>query len=210
MGAAGRWEHELLKVKKSDYYKDQQVQQSKLNNMLGYISEELRALLIYDEIVAESINDIKKLVGEKQAKFDKTEKTNIDDKQKIKKELAAIIKIYKDLKILEEKLQEGNKLLDETEGFSKFSLPCPRCKGSILFDASKPEIKQKIKSLFGDIMHPECRLKNEQPKRVTLKPVSYSGEPIFQSGFSPVIQSGEQVMSVGSSGVPVLQSGCYI
>ncbi len=78
----------------------------------------------------------------------------------------------------------------EKNGFlNYFSLPCPHCKRPKFFDASDPKINQKIKSLFGDCMHVECRLKNELPKRVTLHPVSYSGEPVFQSGFSPYYHS---------------------
>ena len=80
----------------------------------------------------------------------------------------------------------------------------------MLFDANNQETYQKINQTFGNYMHPECRVKSEQQKHVILRPVSLSGEPVMQSGFSPVIQSGEQVMSVVSSGVPVLQSGCYI
>jgi hypothetical protein len=143
LGAAGRWEREKLKVEKSDNYKYQQDQQSKLNNMYYTINKELRALLKKDNKFAESIKDIKKLVDEKQAEFDKTEKTNIDDKQKIKKEMDDIIKILKGLNILWQQLQEWNKLLDETEGFNKFALFCSGCSKPMFFDAVDPETYQK-------------------------------------------------------------------
>jgi len=55
-------------------------------------------------------------------------------------------------------------------------------------------------------MHPEC-IKNIQLERITLHLDSHSSEPIIQSGFSPIIQSGEKVKVVTSGGGPVLQSG---
>jgi len=72
--------------------------------------------------------------------------------------------------------------------------------------ATEPEINQKIKSSFGNYAHSECRLKNEQPELVTLIPVSYSGEPVIQSGF-PIICSGGEPIVVQTSGEPVVQSG---
>jgi len=66
---------------------------------------------------------------------------------------------------------------------------------------------EKGKSLFENYMHSGCRPKNEQPKCVTLIPVLYSGEPVIQSGFSQVIQSGGEPMIVMSGLEPVVQSG---
>jgi len=77
----------------------------------------------------------------------------------------------------------------------------------MLFNAIEPEINQKIKSLFGNYAHSECRLKNEQPALVKLIPVSYSDEPVFRSGISPIIRSGEKLDVFGPNGDPVSQSG---
>ena len=81
----------------------------------------------------------------------------------------------------------------------------------MLFDITNNEIYEKINEIFGNYMHPECRLKSEQQKHVILRPVSLSGEPVIQSGF-PIIQSGGEPIIVQSSGEPVVQSGysrCY-
>ena len=56
-------------------------------------------------------------------------------------------------------------------------------------------------------MHPECRIKSEKQKHIILRPLSISGEPVLQSGFSPIIRSGGEPMIVLSGLESVVQSG---
>ncbi len=83
----------------------------------------------------------------------------------------------------------------------------------MLFDITNNGIYEKINEIFGNYMHCEC-IKNKQQRHVILRPVSCSGEPIVQSGFSPTIQSGGEIMIAKpiaepnvQSGYPILQSG---
>ena len=102
----------------------------------------------------------------------------------------------------------------------------------MFFDAADPDTHQKLDRLFGNDMHIECRSKFEQRNPTVLIPVSYSGEPILQSGFpqinqygretigddpniepsmqsghSPTLISGDEVKAIENSGEPVYQSG---
>ena len=116
--------------------------------MINDGNEKYNAAKKLEEEAVELVKDCRRMILESDNQSDKTEKTNIDDQQKIKKELATIIKIYKDLKILGQQLQEWNKLLDETEGFNKFSLLCPHCSKPMFFDAANPETYQKLIKIF--------------------------------------------------------------
>ena len=123
------------------------------------------------------------------------------------KERAALEKINEQQKIEEQRLQKWQTHLDKTGGFNKFSLPCPSCRKPMPFDATNPETNQKLTRIFGNYFHPEC-IKKKKQIFVTLHPVSYSGEPVVQSGFSPVIRSGGEPMTVMSGLEPsIIQSG---
>jgi len=130
-----------------------------------------------------------------------------EDYEQIAKQWNMIKKTEEQQKIEGKRLRKLQIIVEKNGFLNHFSLQCPRCTGPIFFDASEPEIKQKIKSLFGNYMHPECRPKSEQQKHVILRPVSLSGEPVIQSGFSPIIQSGGEPIVVECSGEPVVRSG---
>jgi len=134
------------------------------------------------------IEDMRKHVSKRNEKNDQ-----------ILNRLNMIKKKEKQQKSEAQRLHEMQKSLEKNGFLNYFSLPCPHCTKPMFFNASEPEINKKIKSLFGNNIHAECRLKNEQSKRVILTPVSYSGGPILQSGFSPVIPSGGEPM-VGNVG----------
>ena len=163
-----------------------------------------------------SIEKIDEELSEKKDELDAERKKIQDDRRQVTKEMEAIKKTAEGQRTEEQRLQEWQTRLNKTGGFNKFSLPCPHCTKPMLFDATEPEINQKIKSLFGNYIHKKCRLKNEQPELVTLIPVSYSGEPIVvecsgepvvRSGISPIIRSGKELYVFGPNGDPVSQSG---
>ena len=122
-----------------------------------------------------------------------------EENDHILNQLKMIKKKDEQLKIEDQRLREIKKPLEKNGFLNISSLPCPKCTKPMLIDPSNPEIYNKLKSCFGNYTHADCILKNEQPKRVTLQPVSYSGEPILQSGFSPIIPSGGEPM-VGNVG----------
>ena len=66
--------------------------------------------------------------------------------------------------------------------------------------------REKIQILSGNYAHTEC-IKKKKQIFFTLTPVSYSVEPVVQSGFSPIIRSGGEPMIVMSGLEPVVQSG---
>ena len=76
----------------------------------------------------------------------------------------------------------------------------------MLFDVTNQETNQKLTKIFGNHMHPEC-IKKKKQIFVTLRPVSFSGKPVVQSGFSTVIRSGGEPMVIMSGLEPVVQSG---
>ena len=131
-----------------------------------------------------------------------------NQRENIKKRWETVLKTAEEQRTEGQRLQKWQTNLEKTGGFNKFSLPCPYCGKPKSFDATNKEINQKISKTFGNYMHPECKTKSEQPKHVTLRPVSFSGEPVVQPGFSPTIQSGGETKVAESSGGPVLQSGC--
>ena len=77
----------------------------------------------------------------------------------------------------------------------------------MLFDVTNHETNKKLSKTFRNHMHSECKTKSEQMRHVTLSPVLFSGEPVVQSGCSPIIRSGGEPMVLTSGLEPVIQSG---
>jgi hypothetical protein len=130
-----------------------------------------------------------------------------EDQRCINNEWEKINKIKKEQKDERLRLQKWQINLEKTGGFNKFLLPCPDCGKPMLFDITNKEIYEKIKGIFGNYIHHGC-IKNKQPIKLHLNPLS--GEPIIQSGFSPIIQSNIEKISVDPNGGHVVQSGSPI
>jgi hypothetical protein len=211
---AGRWERENLRhekevfnVEKTDFDRFVKRQQSSLDGFFFESDEKLKSVENREGKLAEGEKELKRWKDEQKDELDMERKKIQDDRRQVTKEMEAIKKTAEEQRTEEQRLQKWQTNLEKTGCFNKFSLPCPHCTKPMLFDAIEPEINQKIKSLFGNYIHTECRLKNEQPERVTLIPVSYSGKPVVRSGFSPIIRSGGEPMIVMSGLEPVVQSG---
>jgi len=179
--------------------------------MYDLLEEKIKAIKKREQNVSNLEKGLKRWNDEQNDGLDTKRKKIKDDQEKITQEWETIKKTVEELRTEKHRLQEWQKLLNKTQGFNKFSLPCPHCEKPMLFDANNQETYQKINQTFGNYMHPECRVKSEQQKHVILRPVSLSGEPVIHSG-SPIIQSGGEPIVVESSGKPVMQSGyppCY-
>jgi len=173
-------------------------------------------------------------MDEKRSKehLDKREGIIKDMQSQIKKDQEKNNEIEEGQKAERQRLEKLQTHIRKNEGFNKFSLPCSYCRKPMFFDAADPDTHQKLDRLFGNDMHIECRSKFEQRNPTVLIPVSYSGEPIlqsgfpqinqygretigddpnvnpsFQSGFSPTIISSDEVKTIESSSEPVMQSG---
>ena len=194
-------------IKINEYKKTQQIKINKENSEL--------------EIQKKQLNE-----REKKLKKDKDElytswitmseiKNNLENwqddiknqQENIKKRWETVLKTAEKQRTEGQRLQEWKTRLNKTVGFNKFSLPCPSCRKPMLFDITNQETNQKLSKIFGNYMHSECKTKSEQVRHVTLRPVLFSGEPVVQSGFSPIIQSVGETKVAESSGGPVLQSG---
>ena len=191
---------EKLKKREDEFDKDKK-------QIYGMLGEKLKSVEKREGKLAQGEKGLKSWKDEQKDELNVEREKIQDDRRQVTKEMDAIKKTAEEQRTEEQRLQKWQTNLEKTGGFNKFSLPCPHCRKPMLFDATEPEINQKIKSLFGNYVHSGCRLKNEQPKLVTLIPVSYSGEPVIQSGFSPVIRSGGEPMIVMSGLEPVVQSG---
>jgi len=186
----------LFEVEKTIFNQDTEAKQLEFNKLSHKIEKKIEAVETRE----------KKVSVREDVVNDKIKRTN-DDRKQLNMEKADIEKTREQERIRSQRLQKWQTLLEKTGGFNKFALPCKYCKTSVFFDATDPETHQKLSRIFGNYIHAEC-IKKKKQMFVTLHPVSFSGTPIMQSGFSPVIQSGE--VAVVSSGTPVMQSGFSI
>ena len=201
--------HEAKLIEQEGKLKKREIELDKnRTRMYDAVEESIQVIEKRDENVTELEKGLKIWNAEQKDELDTERKKIKDDQEKITQELRSINKTVEELKAEEHRLQEWQKLLNKTRGFNKFSLPCPHCEKPMLCDANNQERTKKISKTFGNYIHPECRLKVEQQKHVILRPVSCSGEPVLQSGFSQIIQSGGEPIVVQTSGEPVVQSGC--
>jgi len=214
---AGRREREKLVIAKTDFDRHAQIKQSELYNMYFRTYNKMKTVEKLVEKTAKREENIKK----QQQELDATRKTisefianqkkcqeDIDNqKENIKERWSTVLKIAEEQKNKEQRLQKWQTNLEKTGDYNKFSLPCPYCGKPKFFDATDQEINQKISNALRNDMNPECRIKSEKQKHIILRPLSISGEPVLQSGFSPVIRSGGESMVVMSGLEPVVQSG---
>jgi len=121
--------------------------------------------------------------------------------------LKSDLRTKEELKAEEQRLQKWQTQLNQTDGFNKFPIQCKICGKPKLMDASDPETKQKLRKTFGNTVHTECRIKNQQLMPLVLRPISFSGVPVPPYGFSPNIQFGPGVGFFHCSGEPFTQSG---
>ena len=148
-------------------------------------------------------------IDEKRSKehLDKREGIIKDMQSQIKKDQEKNNEIEEGQKAERQRLEKLQTHIRKTEGFNKFSLPCSYCRKPMFFDAADPDTHQKLDRLFGNDMHIECRSKFEQRNPTVLIPVSYSGEPILQSGFPQINQYGRETIGDDPNVNPSLQSG---
>jgi len=139
--------------------------------------------------------------------LDKCIGTIKDMQSQIKKDQETNNKIQKEQRAEGQRLEKLQTRIRKTRGFNKFSLPCSYCRKPMFFDAADPDTHQKLDRSFGNDMHIECRSKFEQRNSTVLIPVSYSGEPILQSGFSRIIQSGRETIGGNPNIEPSMPSG---
>ncbi|UCF13555.1 MAG: hypothetical protein JSW06_04665 [Thermoplasmatales archaeon] len=161
------------------------------------------------------LNNERKKIKEYHEKWESEIKYKVDkqieeiknDQEKIINEWEKIDKVKEEQKAESKRLENLQKKLRGAWCSNKFLLPCPNCKDPMLFDTNNPEINQKIRKIFGNYTHPECRTRYEQKKPVILSPFLSSGEPNVQSGVQPIVISDEKVNVAENSGDPVYQSG---
>jgi len=155
---------------------------------------------------------LKSYLNEQKNKFqDDIKKINAEIKnqtEEIIDKKVEIEKISERQKNQAERLQKWQTNLEKTNGINKLTSQCIICHKTGLIDANDKEYKQKIKPIFKNYMHPECKKRFEQQKPIILyPPASISSEPIIQSGSIPVIQSGIPINTIATSGIPVVQTG---
>jgi DNA repair exonuclease SbcCD ATPase subunit len=212
-----RHEEKVLNGKKTDFDRFVKGQQSNLDGLFFESDEKLKSIKKREEELAEQKEKLKKQQQELETTW-KTISENINNLEKwqedidnqrdnIKKRWETVLKIAEEQKNKEQRLQKWQTNLEKTGGFNKFSLPCLYCGKPKVYDATDQEINQKISNALRNDMHPKCRIKSEKQKNIILRPLSISGEPVLQSGFSHIIQSGGEPMIVLSGLEPVVQLG---
>ena len=208
-------DQDTLNSEKTKFNEHVKAQLTKLNTIFIDLVKREKNVERREGILAEWKEELKKQRQELKTAWVKMveNKNNLEKLQKdldnqpenIKKRWKNVIKKVAELRNKEKQLQKWQEKLEKTGGFNKFSLPCPHCRKPKLFDATEPELNQKLTRIFGNYMHPECRQK--KPELVTLIPVSYRGTPVVRSGFSPVIKSGGEPKVIMYHLEPVVQSG---
>jgi hypothetical protein len=130
-------------------------------------------------------------------------------------------------KIEKQRLQRWQTMLEKTDGFNKFFIPCNVCKKPVMIDVTTPEIRKKLNLIFQNYRHPECDKKEKQKPRkvslvpytpITLRPASdtditprpcpISDLPVVQSGYIPIAKPWKEAKVVQSIGEFIIQSGC--
>jgi len=155
----------------------------------------------------QELDTIRKRISEIINNLEKQQEDIDNQRENIKKRWKPVLKTAEEQRTEGQRLQKWQTNLEKTGGFNKFSLPCPYFGKPKFFDATDQEINQKISKALRNDMHPECRIESEQQKPIILRPLSISGEPVSQSGFSPIIRSGGESMIIMSGLKPVVQSG---
>jgi hypothetical protein len=213
---AGRWEQEKLVIAKTDFDRHVQIKQSELDDKDFETEKKRKDVEKLMEKTAKREENIKK----QQQELDATRKTisevianqkkcqeNVDNqKENIKERWSTVLKIAEEQKNKEQRLQKWQTNLEKTGDYNKFSLPDPNYRKPMLFDAKDQKTNYKLTRIFGNHIHPEC-IKKKKQIFVTLRPVLFSGKPVVQSGFSPIIRSGGEPMVIMSGLEPVVQSG---
>jgi hypothetical protein len=152
--------------------------------------------------------------------------------KKIKRQLLLMSKIDEQQQIEDQRLRKWLQILKKNGFLNQFTLPCPQCKKPMYFDASQPEIQEKIKPMLKDYVHRSCNPERIQSTtHVTVHPVSYSSgtiiqsegtiinnkvsptdmiiqsESVYQSGYSPIMHSGRIQKQVKVVLKPSLSTG---
>ena len=173
---------QAVKLKKrKDEFNEEKMQ------LFDALNERIKGIEKREENVTESEKMLKRWIREQKNDLNKERKIikdNLDkrigeikdNREKINKEWENIKKISERQKTDWQRLQKIQTRLKETWGFKKFTLPCSYCGKPIFLDITKPETNQKLSEMFRNYMHSECRIKYEQQKPVTLRPISSNCE----------------------------------
>ena len=148
----------------------------KVNQICDVYKERIKAV----EKREENVIQVEKSLLRQKEELDKERGRIQDDRGYISKEWEKINKIKEELRTERQRLHKWQKTLEKTVVFNKVSTLHISYRKAKLVDVT-------------------VQKRSEQQKHVTLIPISISGGPVIKSGFSPIVQSGNEVKVVGSS-----------